>query len=136
MTSQQEVALAVKRLQWRHHREGNRRLTAGAQLSLPQWDVLRHLAAHPDASLHALAEATFQTDQSIGELAKRMTNAGLMRRRQGAGRAVRHELTAEGDAAFRAGSRIFDEVLRQTVGKLSDQERTQLLALIEKAMTN
>ena len=66
----QEVGLAVKRLQWRHHREANSRLAA-IGLSLPQWDVLRHLKANPDASLHRLAGLTFQTDQSFGALAGR-----------------------------------------------------------------
>ncbi|MFB9238090.1 MarR family winged helix-turn-helix transcriptional regulator [Plantactinospora siamensis] len=133
MPSVQDVGLAVKRLQWRHHREGNRRLSAQAGLSLVQWDVLRHLHRNPDASLHALAEATFQTDQSMGELARRMVANGLLERVDGAGRAVRHRLTAAGVAAFEAGSGIFDEVLGETVGTLTDQERATLFALLEKA---
>jgi DNA-binding MarR family transcriptional regulator len=133
MPSVEELGLAIKRLQWRHHREGNRRLTSGAGLSLVQWDVLRRLQREPDASLHALAEATFQTDQSMGELAKRMTAAGLLRRVEGPGRAVRHVLTAEGEAAYRAGASIFLEVLNETVGRLSEQDRDQLLDLLQRA---
>ena len=70
MASLQEVGLAVKRLQWRHHRDRERRL-ADLGLSLVQWDVLRHLHAQPGASLHDLALLTFQTDQSMGALATR-----------------------------------------------------------------
>src|SRR5689334_11454287 len=80
-----EVGLAVKRLQWRHHREASARLAA-LELSLPQWDVLRHLGENPQASLHALAELTFQTDQSMGALAARMVERGLLERRAGPGR--------------------------------------------------
>src|SRR5208282_390925 len=85
--SLQDVGLAVKRLQWRHHRTANERL-AELGVSLVQWDVLRHLGQQPDASLHALAELTFQTDQSMGTLATRMVQRGLIERVPGAGRAV------------------------------------------------
>ena len=74
--SLQDVGLAVKRLQWRHHRAANERL-AELGVSLVQWDVLRHLGRQPDASLHALAELTFQTDQSMGALATRALDAVL-----------------------------------------------------------
>lgn len=134
MPSIQDVGLAVKRLQWRHHREGNRRLGARAGLSLVQWDVLRHLHGDPDASLHALAEATFQTDQSMGELARRMAERGLLERVDGGGRAVRHRLTASGEAAYAAGSGIFDEVLGETLGRLTAAERRQLFELLGRAL--
>ncbi|ATE55525.1 MarR family winged helix-turn-helix transcriptional regulator [Actinosynnema pretiosum] len=134
MPSKQRVGLAVKRLQWQHHREATRRLLAGAGLSLVQWDVLRHLREDPDASLRALAALTFQTDQSMGELARRMVERGLLRRVDGGGRAVRHALTDEGIAAHEAGSGIVDEVLEETVGVLTDRERAELLALLEKAL--
>lgn len=133
MPSVQDVALAVKRLQWRHHREGTQRLAAGAGVSLVQWDVLRHLRGNPDASLHALAEATFQTDQSMGELARRMIGRGLLERVDGPGRAVRHRLTDAGVTACETGARIFDGVLDETVGTLTAKERTTLLGLLVKA---
>ena len=133
MVSVQDVGLAVKRLQWRHHREANRRLSTAAGLSLVQWDVLRHLHRNPGASLHALAMATFQTDQSMGELAKRMTERGLLERIDGSGRAVRHRLTEDGAAAYRAGSGVVDGVLRETVGTLNATERQQLFDLLERA---
>jgi DNA-binding MarR family transcriptional regulator len=134
MPSKQDVGLAIKRLQWRHHREANRRLTAQVGVSLVQWDVLRRIHQSPDLSLHALAEATFQTDQSMGELSKRMIKSGLIERVDGAGRAVRHRLTEAGLAAYQAGSGIADEVLDETVGTLTAKERATLFDLIEKAL--
>ena len=131
--SLQDLGLAVKRLQWRHHREANRRLSASTGLSLVQWDVLRHLHRQPDASLHALAELTFQTDQSMGELARRMIDRGLIERIDGPGRAVRHRLTAQGAQAHEKGAGIFDGVLVESLGALTTPERVALHALLVKA---
>ncbi|GAA3621328.1 MarR family transcriptional regulator [Kineosporia mesophila] len=131
-SSLQDVGLAVKRLQWRHHRETNTRL-ATLGLSLAQWDVLRHLHDQPDASLHTLALLTFQTDQSMGSLATRMIDRGLLRRLSGPGRAVRHEITDVGEDLREKGSGILDDVLGETVGQLSDRERATLEKLLRKA---
>jgi DNA-binding MarR family transcriptional regulator len=130
--SLQDVGLAVKRLQWRHHRAANERL-AGLGVSLVQWDVLRHLSEQPDASLHALAELTFQTDQSMGTLAARMIARGLIERVPGPGRAVRHRLTAHGTEVRKAGAAIMDGVLAESVGRLSPAERAELHRLLLRA---
>lgn len=129
----QDVGLAVKQLQWSHHRAANARLSAQAGLSLVQWDVLRHLHREPDASLHHLAVQTFQTGQSMGELAKRMVDRGLLVRVDGPGRAVRHRLTSEGEAAYQAGSGIADGVLAESIGTLTASEQASLHALLTKA---
>ncbi|TDD79548.1 MarR family transcriptional regulator [Actinomadura darangshiensis] len=131
--SLQDVGLAVKRLQWRHHRTANERL-AELGVSLVQWDVLRHLGRHPDASLHALAELTFQTDQSMGSLAARMVERGLIERVPGPGRAIRHRLTGRGEEARRAGAEIFDGVLSETLGGLSPAELADLHRLLLHAL--
>ena len=130
--SLQEVGLAVKRLQWRHHREANRRL-APLGLSLVQWDTLRHLHDNSGASLHLLAELTFQTDQSMGELAKRMVDRGLLDRVAGSGRKVQHRLTATGEELRRAGGEAVDGVLTESLGQLSPGERETLHELLRKA---
>ena len=131
-TRLEEAGLALKQLQWRHHREANRRL-AGVGLSYVQWDVLRHLAKQPDASLHALAELTFQTDQSMGALARRMIDRGLLERMDSPGRAVRHQLTPAGQEARDAGGRVMAGVLGSTLGQLSGTELTALLRLLHQA---
>lgn len=128
----QDVGLAVKRLQWRHHRAASKRL-APLGLSLPQWDVLRHLRREPDASLHRLAVLTFQTDQSMGTLAGRMVAHGLLERVAGPGRAVRHVLTTDGERARRAGAAIMDEVLADSLGHLSGKELATLHSLLLRA---
>ena len=130
--SLQQVGLAVKRLQWRHHREANRRL-APLGLSLVQWDTLRHLDANPGASLHQLAELTFQTDQSMGELAKRMVGRGLIERIEGPGRKVQHQLTPAGDELRVAGGKAVDGVLADSLGRLTDAERESLHELLLRA---
>jgi DNA-binding MarR family transcriptional regulator len=131
-SSLQEVGLAVKRLQWRHHRTANARL-GSVGLSLVQWDVLRHLADQPEASLHDLAVLTFQTDQSMGALATRMIKRGLLDRVQGPGRAVRHRLTERGEEARQAGSGVLNAVLQESLGGLSPEQLDQLHELLNLA---
>ena len=133
--SLQDVGLAVKRLQWRHHREANGRLLAGVGLSLPQWDVLRHLHQRPGASLHELAQLTFQTDQSMGTLAGRMIDRGWLERVAAPGRAVRHVITPDGERARRAGSDIIDGVLAESLGSLSPADRVTLYRLLTAAVS-
>jgi DNA-binding MarR family transcriptional regulator len=132
MTTLQEVGLAVKRLQWRHHRTANERL-APLGLSLAQWDVLRHLTLQPEASLHTLAELTFQTDQSMGTLATRMIQRDLIERVPGPGRAIRHRLTPHGTQVHAAGADIMDTVLAESIGTLSPAERAELHRLLLRA---
>src|SRR3982751_5312807 len=108
-----EIGLSVKRLQMRHHRAANAAL-APLGLSIVQWDALRHLHRNPDASLHDLAQLTFQTDQSFGTLAARMIDRGLIERVPGPGRAVKHRLTAKGEALQEDGQRLLDGVLERS----------------------
>src|SRR5207302_785185 len=116
-----EIGLAVKRLQMKHHRAANARL-AKLGLSLVQWDALRHLDENPDASLHDLAHLTFQTDQSFGALAARMAERGLIERRPGPGRAIRHRLTAKGLELRHAGARILGDVLTESFAALTPEQ--------------
>ncbi|GAA4262006.1 MarR family winged helix-turn-helix transcriptional regulator [Dactylosporangium darangshiense] len=122
-----EIGLSIKRLQMRHHREANSAL-APLGVSLVQWDALRHLHRNPDASLHDLAQLTFQTDQSFGTLAARMIDRGLIERVPGPGRAIRHRLTDKGDALREEGQRVVEQVLTDSFAALSEE---QLAALDE-----
>src|SRR5215813_9695112 len=116
-----DVALAVKRLQHRHHRALSRAL-AQLGLSLVQWDTLRHLDRKPDASLHDLALLTFQTDQSFGTLATRMIDRGLIERVPGPGRAVRHRLTDKGEDLREQAGAIVRAALSESFSALTNQE--------------
>src|ERR1700742_4155772 len=116
-----EVGLAVKRLQYRHHRALSHAL-APLGLSLVQWDTLRHLHRQPDASLHDLAVLTFQTDQSFGSLAARMADRGLIERVPGPGRAVRHRLTEKGAELRAAGQQAAEAIVASSFGALSPEQ--------------
>ncbi|RZS90867.1 DNA-binding MarR family transcriptional regulator [Motilibacter rhizosphaerae] len=131
--SVEEVALSVKRLQHRHHRALTAAL-ADLGVSLVQWDVLRHLHAHPDASLHDLALLTFQTDQSFGTLAGRMVDRGLIERVPGPGRAVRHRITEAGEAVRAQGAERVASVAGRSFAGLDARELDQLGALLDRAL--
>jgi DNA-binding MarR family transcriptional regulator len=128
-----EVGLAVKRLQYRHHRALSQAL-APLGLSLVQWDTLRHLHRKPDASLHDLAVLTFQTDQSFGSLATRMADRGLIERVPGPGRAVRHQLTEEGARLRAAGQDAVDTVIESSFQGLTPAQLDQLGELLDLAL--
>jgi DNA-binding MarR family transcriptional regulator len=123
----------VKRLQIRHHRAFDAELRK-LGVSLVQWDALRHLHEHPDASLHDLAQLTFQTDQSMGTLAARMQARGFVERVEGPGRAVRHRLTPEGDRLRKAGAKIVQRKLEESLAPLSPQERRTFDRLLRKVL--
>jgi DNA-binding MarR family transcriptional regulator len=128
--SLQEVALSVKRVQHRHHRALTAAL-ADLQVSLVQWDTLRHLHRHPEASLHDLARLTFQTDQAFGTLAARMVARGLIERVPGPGRAVRHRLTAKGEAVRADGDRRATAAVTRSFAGLDQDQLDQLGDLLD-----
>lgn len=123
----------VKRLQMRHHRAANAAL-AELGVSLVQWDALRHLHENPNASLHDLAQLTFQTDQAMGTLAARLQARGLIERTPGAGRAVRHRLTSEGERVRQQGAGVMDGVLERSFAPLTAAERETFHALLAKLL--
>jgi DNA-binding MarR family transcriptional regulator len=131
--SVQEVALLVKRLQHRHHRALTIAL-AGLGISLVQWDTLRHLHCNPDASLHDLAQLTFQTDQSFGTLATRMAERGLIERVDAPGRAVRHRLTQKGEHLRQSGDALVTEVFQQSFAPLTRLQLNDLGALLHQLL--
>jgi DNA-binding MarR family transcriptional regulator len=133
MTSLEDLALAVKRVQHRHHRAFTAAL-ADLGVSLVQWDTLRHLRHHPQASLHQLAELTFQTDQSFGTLAARMVERGLLERVDGPGRAVRHRITAKGEQIRAEGERRIRDVRRRSFARLSAAQIDQLAHLLDTVL--
>jgi len=126
-----QIGLAVKRLQHRHHRGGDAALAA-LGLTLVQWDALRHIAENPGASLHDLAQLTFQSDQAFGTLAGRMVDRGLIERLGGPGRAVRHRLTERGDRLRVEGQRVVEGVLTESLSPLTADELAQLDGLLRK----
>lgn len=129
-----ELGLAVKRLQVKHHRAATEALRP-LGVTLVQWDALRHLHAHPGASLHDLAVLTFQTDQAFGTLAARMEARGLIRR-VGAGRAIRPELTPEGERVRAEGARLTEQVVGRSFAPLSASEREALGDMLQRLLAD
>jgi DNA-binding MarR family transcriptional regulator len=130
-----ELGRAIKQLQNLNHR----RLETGlheVSTTLAQWDALRAIDNNPHASAHALAEETFQTDQSFGTLATRLIEKGFVARQQGVGRALVHSLTPKGRSVLEQGLRIASRINDDSFRSLSELERAQLLALVRKALTN
>jgi DNA-binding MarR family transcriptional regulator len=128
-----EIGLSVKRLQMRHHRALNAAL-AEHDLTLAQWDALRHLDKHPDASLHDLAQLTFQSDQAFGTLAARMIDGGLIERVTGPGRAVKHQLTAKGQTLRKAGFKLVERILEKSFETLSPKQLATFGDLLEQVL--
>ena len=108
----------MKRLQMRHHRALNEALTP-LGLTIVQWDALRHINENPGASLHLLAELTYQSDQALGTLASRMIDRGLIERVVSPGRAVRHRLTKLGALQLRRGTELVANILAASFSALS-----------------
>jgi len=129
--SLQDVGLAVKRLQARHHRALDARLSS-LGISLVQWDALRHLSRNPDASLHDLARLPFQSDQAFGALAGRMVERELIERVAGPGRAVHHRITPRGRRLLADASPLVDEVLAASLGALTAPQLDVLGDLLER----
>jgi len=128
--SVEEIGLLVKRVQHRHHSALTAAL-ADLGISLVQWDTLRHLHEHPGASLHDLAQLTFQTDQAFGTLAARMVERGLIERVPAPGRAIRHRITDKGQVIRREGDRRVVAVLERSFAGLTAEQREQVGALLE-----
>ena len=76
---------------------------------------------------------TSQTDQSMGELARRMVERDLLERFAGPGRKVQHRLTAAGDRVRTEGAAIVDGVLDESLGGLSPTELATLHSLLVRA---
>jgi DNA-binding MarR family transcriptional regulator len=130
-----ELGLAVKRLQVKHHRAATEALRP-LGVTLVQWDALRHLHAHPGASLHDLAVLTFQTDQAFGTLATRLEARGLIRRVNGSGRAIRPELTPEGERVRAEGQAVTERVIRASFGPLDAGEQAALGGMLQRLLAD
>jgi DNA-binding MarR family transcriptional regulator len=129
----QDLALAVKRLQYRHHRMLDAWLSP-LGITLVQWDALRAISRHPNVSAHRLAQLTFQTDQSFGALAGRLEARGWIERITGPGKAIRHHLTPSGEALLREGHTVYNEVLLESFSPLSPTERETLYDLLTRLL--
>jgi DNA-binding MarR family transcriptional regulator len=130
-----ELGHAVKRLQVKLYRAATDAL-APLEVTLVQWDALRHLQNHPGASLHDLARLAFQTDQAFGTLAARLETRGLIRRVNSGGRAIRPELTTEGERVLAEGLEVTERVVRESFAPLDAHERAMLAGMLERLLAD
>ena len=121
----------IKTVQHRHHRALDTALGA-LGISLVQWNALREIDRNPAASMHRLAELTFNSDQAFGTLVSRLLRAGLIERRQGRGRVLVHALTEEGKLLFDKGLLRHDAVLETSFAALSGDEQNTLGTVLAK----
>ena len=100
-------------------------------LTLPQWGMLYAVATEPDSSTHALAVFIGQSDQSAGAVVARLQQRGLLERRPGAGKAILHRITPEGDELVRRCTRTVEDVMTRLLAGLTDQARQALRTSLE-----
>jgi DNA-binding MarR family transcriptional regulator len=129
----EDLGQAVKRLQHRHHRTLDARLVP-LGITLVQWDALRAINQHPNASSHRLAQLTFQTDQSFGTLAGRLVARGLIDRVTGFGRALQHRLTPAGESLLSKGRTVVNEILSESFSPLSPAELDTFYDLLTRLL--
>lgn len=128
-TELERLARVVKQAQHRQFRALDRALR-GIGTTLVQWDALRAIAAMPGASAHALAVATFQTDQAFGTLANRLEAQGLLVRTAGEGRRIAHRLSARGEQMLEKADVVADRTRSELYTPLSRADRRVLLDIL------
>jgi DNA-binding MarR family transcriptional regulator len=125
------VGLGLKRAQH------ELRLAINAELevlgtNISHVNVLREIGQHPGVSSADLARVAFLTPQTLGQQVIQMQERGLVERRPGDGRKIRHYLTASGEKLLTAAMEKVREVDTQV---LSDFDDDELAALLETFQT-
>ncbi|KJC35563.1 hypothetical protein UP09_30470 [Bradyrhizobium sp. LTSP885] len=129
----EDVGLLIKTAQYRHHRGLDASLAAMG-ISLVQWSALREIERNPGASMHRLAELSFNSDQAFGTLTARLLRVGLIERFQGPGRVTHHRLTPRGTELLREGRKRVMKVLALSFASLDEDERNTLGRLLAKLL--
>ena len=129
----EDLGLLIKRAQYRHHR-GIDAALAAMGISLVQWNALREIDRNPGASMHRLAELSFNSDQAFGTLTARLLRLALIERSQGPGRMTHHRLTPKGADLLREGRERVMMVLALSFASLDEEERDTLGGLLAKLL--
>lgn len=120
------VGLGLKRAQH------ELRLAIDAELvslgtNISQLNVLREINLHPGVSSAQLARLAFLTPQTLGQQVIQMQTRGLVERRPGTGRKIRHFLTVEGERLLAASLEKTREVDTKVLSSFSDSELAVLV---------
>ena len=132
-TDLEQLGRAVKAAQHRQHRTLELALSA-IDTTVVQWDALRAIARSPGASAHALAVATFQTDQSFGTLANRLETQGLIERRAGDGRRIEHRLTPAGTRMLAEANKVATRIREELFEPLNEPDRRALQKILARLL--
>lgn len=88
----------------------------------------------PSASVHRLAELSFNSDQAFGTLTTCLLRTGLIERFQGPRRVTHHRLTPKGTDLLRKGRKLVMKVLALSFSPLNEEERDTLGGLLAKLL--
>jgi DNA-binding MarR family transcriptional regulator len=120
------VGLALKRAQHELRLAINAELvTLGTNIS--QLNVLYEIKRHPGVSSADLARLAFLTPQTLGQQVIQLQNHGLVNRKPGQGRKIRHLLTKAGEKLLIAGMERVREVDTKVLSDFSEHELAGLL---------
>jgi DNA-binding MarR family transcriptional regulator len=125
-----ELSILLRRAQLRKQTACEAEL-ARLDLTLPQWGMLHAVAQVPNASTHALALYTGQSDQAAGAVVARLDQRGLLERRSEGGRAILHRLTEPGQELVESGDAVVAEVMGRLVSQFSADQRRDLADALE-----
>lgn len=98
--------------------------------SLARFLVLLAIGADPGIHGSALAAATLQSPQALGEIATALEYEGLLRR-QAAGRRITHQLTDEGRDVVNRATSMLTRLQEAVLGGLDAEE----LAALERSLS-
>jgi DNA-binding MarR family transcriptional regulator len=103
-------------------------------LTPAQFDVLARLATEPGVSQQMLADHLLVTKGNVCGLIDRLEQAGFVERRAAPDDRRMHQLhlTAAGQQTFEAAAPALEAVLDSQFDILSEDEKTQLMALLAK----
>jgi DNA-binding MarR family transcriptional regulator len=132
-TDLEQLGRALKRAQHRQHRALEAALVR-IDTTVVQWDALRAISLSPGASAHALAIATFQTDQAFGTLANRLAAQGMIERKPGGGRRIEHRLTVVGAQTLAQANTIATKVRADLFTPLPEMERHELRRILAQLL--
>jgi len=106
------------------------------ELTKPQYAVMRSIAEHPGIEQVALTEVAVSTKATLAEMLSRMEARGLVKREQDPADKRRRFvfLTPEGEALLVRCQPVSSGVDEAFLGRLSEDERAQFSALIQKMM--
>lgn len=94
------------------------------------WSVLHEMTHSPGASSSELARSAFQTPQTVGGLIKRLTQLGLVERRQARGRVVDNHLTEHGIQVYQQATNDIDALINSVLVDLTASDRDRLDSLL------